>query len=186
MKQILFYCICCLLNFDLILSLNLNYYYNNNKNLVPYFAIKYVRGYNQLSMDEKNEILQEGNLGLLKAAEKFDESKGFKFSTYARFWINRYMFNYYEKISKVKNNEYNNNDLIYKKLNNNNNSRRSNIDIIFDSFNELEFEGRNLLKKRFIKKKSIKTLSKEYNCSKAKIKYQINSNLFIIKKKYLY
>ena len=186
MKQIVFYCTLCLLNFDFISSLNFNYYYKHNKNLVPYFATKYVRGYNQLSKDEKNEILQEGNLGLLKAAEKFDESKGFKFSTYARFWINRYMFNYYQKISKVKNNEYNNNDLIYKKINKNNNLKRSSIDIIFDSFNELEFEGRNLLKKRYIKKKSIKMLSKEYNCSQSIIKHQIKSNLIILKKKCLY
>ena len=50
------------------------------------FVIHVARGYSGYGLPQA-DLIQEGNIGLMKAVDKFDPTKGYKFSTYATWWI---------------------------------------------------------------------------------------------------
>lgn len=62
----------------------------SNLRLVVKIAMKYQRKW----MNNNLDLIQEGNLGLMKAVKRFDPDKEIKFSYYASFWIKAYIFKY--------------------------------------------------------------------------------------------
>ncbi|MGR5457961.1 sigma-70 family RNA polymerase sigma factor [Vibrio sp. PNB22_1_1] len=68
---------------------NFNRFVESNLKLVISIAKKY----SSLGVDF-DDLIQEGNLGLMKAIEKYDYRKGFKFSTYATWWIRQAITRY--------------------------------------------------------------------------------------------
>lgn len=69
----------------------------SNLRLVVYVAKKQKKQHN-IPLED---LVQEGNLGLLKAIERFDWKKGFRFSTYATWWIKQAISQYVLKRKKI-------------------------------------------------------------------------------------
>ena len=55
-------------------------------------VIKMANKYHTTTIIDKADLIQEGNIGLMRAIEKFDYRKGFAFSSYAVWWINQSIF----------------------------------------------------------------------------------------------
>jgi RNA polymerase primary sigma factor len=75
---------------------------NKEKIVVEYLPLvrSIAAKYNKLGVPHE-DLEQEGMIGLLEAADKYDESKGAKFSTYATFWIKKRILEAVEKEKKA-------------------------------------------------------------------------------------
>lgn len=71
-----------------------------NQPLVTYILNKYYSG-SKLSYDEKQELIQEGYLGLLNAIEGYNPHLGFKFSTYSSWWVRQAINNYLINVNPI-------------------------------------------------------------------------------------
>ena len=69
---------------------------NSNLRLV----VKIAKNYTSLE-PSIIDLIQEGNLGLIRAAEKFDHKMGCRFSTYASYWIKHYITRFIAKRSRT-------------------------------------------------------------------------------------
>ena len=133
-----------------------------NYRLVSYFAKKYIQN-NPLTYDERNELIQEGYIGLMEAAKRFDESRKYKFSTYGSWWIHKYLSNYIKKKNKNKKNlihtiEFN--ESIHP------DKKKIEKEIYMDILNKPE---RDMLYKRYYQKLSRAKVAQEYGVSEATI-----------------
>tara|TARA_B100000902_G_scaffold382074_1_gene419319 strand:+ start:96 stop:644 length:549 start_codon:yes stop_codon:yes gene_type:complete len=143
-----------------------------NTNLVYYFAR---RNFKECYSED---LIQEGIYGLVKAADKFDPSKGVKFSTYASYWIKCYMINYkysrrqihipaakrythqHPKICSINDLT---NTIAYKE-----NNKKEKLDELYRILNisNLTHEEKNIIDKKYLKNVSYERLCKEYKTSK--------------------
>ena len=72
--------------------------------LVKSIALKYASNNHPL-----DDLMQEGMIGVIKAVDNYDETKDTKFSTYAVYWIKKYILDYIAKDSNLPFSEYNEN-----------------------------------------------------------------------------
>ena len=164
-------CAYILLNLTCILNMVKSYnhpkvikkYAEKNYKLVPYFAKSYTK---TLTYYQREELIQEGYIGLLYASRSYNESLGFKFSTYSSYWIKRYFVNYLEKIKKHD----------YHPLK---------LDVIkyYDYKKEIDLEvldevEKDLIKKRYYEKKKIKEIAEEYNYSRNTISNKLKASIY--------
>lgn len=147
----------------------------SNLRLVVYFAQKY-----NYSNGMFQEFIQEGNIGLLKAARKFDPDKNVKFSTYAALWIKKYILNCiatkkqvveitqdFSKKNLEQSKVYINTDQVEMKL--------SLEKLLKDA--RISKRDRQIFTKRFLLSTPCQTLAKEYKVSHQRIS-QIEHDVF--------
>ena len=162
----------------LILLYNNGYYINklvnNNIGLVHYFTKPYIIKNPSLTYDQKKDLYQEGYLGMCHAAKKFNESRGFKFTTYSSFWIKVYLQAELKKINKNNMLLPLREDLtkikIYEKL-----------DLCFLS--DYEYD---ILTSFYIKKENQPSIANRYNIKIYRLQKDIKFALIKIRKEYLY
>ena len=130
----------------------------NNYKLVPYFASKYSYKY-CLKKYEKEEMIQYGYQGFMRACQKFDETRGLKLSTYSSFWIRKYMDDYIKDKMKNKKIIPLNQNLLY------NTKSKYNSNSILEQYN-LENWEKELLFRKYLKNETFKSIAVDLNVSR--------------------
>jgi len=142
-------------------------YARDNYKLVPYFAKNYMK---DLTKYEKEELVQEGYIGLLYASRKYNESLGFKFSTYSSYWIKRYLLNYLNKKEKIAPFPINLDVIAY-----NDYKKQINLDVL----DELE---KQLIIERYYDKKKVKDIALHHKLSRNTITNKLKHSIYKLHK----
>jgi len=129
----------------------------DNFKLVPYFAKPIMKKY-RLSYHQREELMQEGYIGLIYACRKYNETLNIALSTYSSYWIKSYMNTYVKNINKIKKPYPLNEDTYIIP------STHHNIELalIMDILEPWEYE---FVRRRFFDKMTIKELAHYYNVS---------------------
>ena len=77
-------------------NMNFGLLYLQNTALIKKVALRYA------GVEELEDLIQESYFGLLKAAQLYDESLGFKFTSYAPYWIRNAIESYLENNSLIR------------------------------------------------------------------------------------
>lgn len=124
------------------ITLDNDYYSNKIVCANLKFVVKIANQYRGLGI-ELSDLISEGNIGLLKAIDRYDPNKGYKFITYAVWWIRQSIKEYITNINKTSKNET---DLIEFNINNEEiNDIYNVIDVNQNSFNSLETTQNKLI-----------------------------------------
>tara|TARA_B100001063_G_scaffold245684_2_gene282089 strand:- start:347 stop:886 length:540 start_codon:yes stop_codon:yes gene_type:complete len=147
----------------------------DNYKLVPYFAKPYFRKHT-LTYQQREELIQEGYVGFMRACAKYDETKGFKLSTYSGFWVRKYMDDYIKTIYKQKELVSMDNHL-FRTI------------PYFDStsiLDELGLENweKELLIKKYKKGETFQSIAKEMKMSRDTLRNKYNILFYKIRQKY--
>ncbi len=125
-----------------------------NYKLVPYFAQPLIKKY-KLSTFHREELMQEGYIGLIYACRKYDDTKNVAISTYSSYWIKSYMGKYIKKMYKTPRSLelHQNRYVVY--------DYEATIDL--DVLDPLEQE---FVRKRYFQRMKMKHLAKHYGISR--------------------
>jgi RNA polymerase sigma factor (sigma-70 family) len=144
---------------------------SDNLKLVYYFAKPYVKRH-KMTYDEKQELYNEGAIGLGNAAKKYDHNKGVKFSTYSSYWIKSYLQKYMKKYYKHSNITHLNENLMKYE-------DREELDLRF--LNDYQMD---ILISYYVKRETQISISKRYSVKTHRIQKDLKETIEKIREEY--
>lgn len=163
----------------LLLHVTANAYQNiviKNHKLVPFYTHKILKRHYNIPLEERKNIMQEGYLGIIRAAQKYNESYNTSFSYYSKFWIDRYVKvaidNYYKKSISL---EFNHDVAVSNTL-----QSYDTMDL-WSALHKLPPQEKEFIINRYLKKYTYVKLGEEYNMHRNTAKSKVDHILHKLK-----